>query len=79
MCFTALYPNTLIGFIEKMGEAFAVLVTFFQQKNTSLFQILTLEILTKRYLATSLVLDNWALVYFCILLLLLISRNITYI
>ena len=33
-CFTALLPNTLIFFVEKMREAFAVqkLLTFFQQK-----------------------------------------------
>ena len=33
-CFTTLYPNTLIFFVEKMGEAFALqkLLTFFQQK-----------------------------------------------
>ena len=33
-CFTTLYPNTLIFFVEKMREAFAMqkLLTFFQQK-----------------------------------------------
>ena len=33
-CFTTLYPNTLIFFVEKMREAFALqkLFTFFQQK-----------------------------------------------
>ena len=33
-CFTTLYPNTLIFFVEKMREAFALqkLLTFFQQK-----------------------------------------------
>ena len=34
MCFTTLYPNIQILFVEKMREAFAVqkLLTFFQQK-----------------------------------------------
>ena len=33
-CFMTLYPNTLIFFVDKMSEAFAVqkLLTFFQQK-----------------------------------------------
>ena len=33
-CFTTLLPNTLIIFVEKMREAFALqkLLTFFQQK-----------------------------------------------
>ena len=33
-CFMTLYPNTLIFFVDKMGEALALqkLVTFFQQK-----------------------------------------------
>ena len=33
-CFTTLLPNTLIFFVEKMKEAFALqkLLTFFQQK-----------------------------------------------
>ena len=50
-CFTTLLPNTLIFFVEKMREAFALqkLLTFFQQKNIGIFQILTFEILTKRY------------------------------
>ena len=33
-CFKTLLPNTMIFFVEKMGEAFALqkLLTFFQQK-----------------------------------------------
>ena len=45
-CFTTLKPNTLKFFVEKKGEAFALL-TFFQQK-ISAFEILTFEILTFR-------------------------------
>ena len=46
-----------------MREAFAVqkLFTFFQQKNIGIFEILKFEILTKRQLTTSLVLNNRAL------------------
>ena len=49
-CFTTLFPNTLIFFVEKMREAFALqkLLTFFQQKKIGIFQILAFEILTKR-------------------------------
>ena len=49
-CFMTLYPNSLIFLVEKMREAFALqkLLTFFQQKNIGVFQILMLEILTKR-------------------------------
>ena len=34
MCFMTFYPNTLIFFVEKLREAFALqkLLTFFQQK-----------------------------------------------
>ena len=48
-CFTTLLPNTLIFFVEKMREAFAVqnLLTFFSIKNIGLFQVLMFEILTK--------------------------------
>ena len=49
-CFTTLYPNTLIFFVEKMREAFALqkLFTFFSTKNIGIFEILTFEILTSR-------------------------------
>ena len=42
-------PNTLIFFVEKMREAFAMqkFLTFFSIKNTGIFQFLTFEILTK--------------------------------
>ena len=48
-CFTSLYPNTLKCFIENLRKAFAVqkLFTFFN-KNIGIFEILTVEILTKR-------------------------------
>ena len=38
-CFTTLYPNTLIFFVEKVREAFAVqkLLTFFSTKNIGIF------------------------------------------
>ena len=60
-CFMTLSPNILIFFVEKMREAFALqkLLTFFN-KNIGLFQILTFEILTKRSLTMSLVLNNRA-------------------
>ena len=47
-CFTTLLPNTMIFFVEKMKEAFALqkLLTFFSTKNIGLFEILTFEILT---------------------------------
>ena len=49
-CFTNLEPVKLKFFVEKMREAFALqkLLTFFQQKNIGIFEILTFEILTKR-------------------------------
>ena len=49
-CFTTLLPNTLIFFVEKVREAFAMqkLLTSFQPKITGIFQILTFEILRKR-------------------------------
>ena len=39
-CFTTLLPNTLIFFVEKMREAFALqkLLTFFQQKILAYFR-----------------------------------------
>ena len=39
-CFMTLQPNTLIFFVEKMREAFAVqkLITFFQQKISANFR-----------------------------------------
>ena len=37
------------------------LLTFFSRKNIGIFEILTFEILTKRYLTMSLVLNNRAL------------------
>ena len=48
-CFKTLLPNTLIFYVEKMREAFALqkLLTFFQTKNICIFEILTFEILTK--------------------------------
>ena len=45
--FTTLSPNTLIFFVENMWETFALLLTFFQQKNTGMFEKLTSENLTK--------------------------------
>ena len=41
-CFKTLKPNTLIFFVEKMREAFALqkLLTFFQKKNIGVFEIL---------------------------------------
>ena len=40
----------MIFFVEKMREAFAMqkLLTFFQQKNIGIFEILRFEILTSR-------------------------------
>ena len=48
--FMTLSPNKQIFFVHKMREAFAMqnLLTFFQQKNIGVFEILTFEILTKR-------------------------------
>ena len=48
--FTTLLLNTLIFFVEKMREAFALqkLFTFFFIKNIGIFEILTFEILTSR-------------------------------
>ena len=49
-CFMTLPPNTQIFFVEKMRAAFALqkLLTFFQQNNIGVFEILRFEILTKR-------------------------------
>ena len=49
-------------FVQTMKEAFALqkLFKFFFNKNIGIFQILTFEILTKRYLTTSIVLNNRA-------------------
>ena len=49
-CFVSLLPNTLKFYIERMREAFALqkLLTFFQQKNIGVYEILKFEILTKR-------------------------------
>ena len=46
-CFTTSVPNTLIFFVEKMREAFALqkLLTFFSTKNIGIFEMLTFEIL----------------------------------
>ena len=46
----ALLPKTLIFFVEKMREAFALqkLLTFFSTKNIGKFKIFTYEILTNR-------------------------------
>ena len=51
----------MIFLVDKMREAFVPqkLLTFFN-KNIGIFEILTFEILTKRQLTTSLVLNNWA-------------------
>ena len=60
--FTTLSRNTLKFFIEKMRSFCSAKAShIFQQKNNGVFQILTFEILTKRYLTTSLVLNNRAL------------------
>ena len=49
-CFATLLPNTLNFFVEKIRKAFALqkLLTFFQQNNIGIFEILMFEILTKR-------------------------------
>ena len=49
-CFMTLQPNTLIIFVDKMREAFALqkLLSFFSTKNIGKFKILTFEILTQR-------------------------------
>ena len=47
-CFTTLKPNTLIFFVEKMREAFALQsFSHFSTKNIEFCQISTFEILTK--------------------------------
>ena len=46
-CFTTFTRNTDI-FVGKMREAFALLVLTFFNKNIGIFEILTIEILTKR-------------------------------
>ena len=45
-----LLPNTLIFFVEKMREAFALQKAshIFSTKNIGIFEILTFEILTSR-------------------------------
>ena len=51
-------------FVEKMSAAFAMqMLLTFLTKNIRIFQILTFKILTKRYLTTSLVLNNRAQIY----------------
>ena len=62
-CFTTSLPNTMIFFVEKMKDAFALqkLLTFFSTKNIGIYQIYALEILTKRKPKMSLVLNKWAL------------------
>ena len=47
---SARVTNTLLFFVEKIKESFAVqrILTFFQQKKNSVFEILMFEILTKR-------------------------------
>ena len=63
-CFTTSLPNSLIVFVEKkMIEAFALRFSHIFDQNTGIFQILALEILTKRQLPTSLVLNNRALAF----------------
>ena len=48
-CFTILRPKTLIFFVEKMREAFAMKsFSYFFYKNIGVFEILKFEILTKR-------------------------------
>ena len=48
-CFWTGKENTLIFFVEKMREAFAMqkLLIFFSTKNIGIYDILTFEILTK--------------------------------
>ena len=48
-CFKTFFLNTLIFFVEKMTEDFALqkLLTFFSAKNIGVFEILKFEILTK--------------------------------
>ena len=45
-CFTTLLPNTLIFFVEKVREAFAIAKAshIFSTKNIGIFEILKLEI-----------------------------------
>ena len=63
--FRTLWPNTLIMFsVENRREALAMQCksfSHFSTKNNGLFQILTFEILVKRQLMMSLVLNNRAL------------------
>ena len=48
-CFMTLLPNILIFFYEKMSKAFTAKAShILSTKNIVLFEILTLEILTKR-------------------------------
>ena len=58
--FTSIFSNTLIFFVGKMRDAFALqkLLTFFSTKNIGKFQILTFEILTKHELMMLLVLKQ---------------------
>ena len=48
----------MIFFLKKTREAFNAKASDILQQNIGLFQILTFEILTKRLLITSLVLNN---------------------
>ena len=49
-CFTSIQPKTLIFFVKKMREAFAMQNAshIFSTKNIGIFEILTFEILTSR-------------------------------
>ena len=59
---SAKVTNTLLFFVEKNVRILCSAKDshIFSTKNNSVFVILTFEILTKRYLTTSLVLNNWA-------------------
>ena len=67
-CFTTLQPNTLKFFVDKNERSFCTAKAshIFSTKNIGKFKILTFEILTKRYLTTSLVLNNRALFAFLV-------------
>ena len=59
-CYVTLKTNTLIFYVEKKERSFCIAKAshIFSTKNIGTFHILTFEILTKRSLTTSLVLNN---------------------
>ena len=66
-CFTTLLPNILIFFVQENVRSFCNVKPFhiLSIKNIGIFQLLMFEILMKHQLMMLLVLNNWALMFFC--------------